>query len=72
MEKIRQNDSVAISFLIIDNNTLNKAYQNASNELFNVKLELNKAKQKKRLNGFKIAAIGLGGFVGGVFVGLIK
>ena len=72
MEEIRQNDSVAISFLIIDNNTLNKAYQNASNELFNVKLELNKAKQKKRLNGFKIAAIGLGGFVGGVFVGLIK
>jgi penicillin-binding protein-related factor A (putative recombinase) len=72
MEEIRQNDSVAISFLIIDNNTLNKAYQNASNELFNVKLELNKAKQKKRLNGFKIAAIGLGGFVGGVFVGLVR
>lgn len=72
MEEIRQNDSVAISFLIIDNNNLNKAYQNASNELFNVKLELNKAKQKKRLNGFKIAAIGLGGFVGGVFVGLVR
>jgi len=72
MEEIRQNDSTAISFLIIDNNTLNKAYQNASNELFNVKLELNKAKQKKRLNGFKIAAIGLGGFVGGVFVGLVR
>jgi hypothetical protein len=72
MEEIRQNDSSAISFLIIDNNTLNKAYQNASNELFNVKLELNKAKQKKRLNGFKIVAIGLGGFVGGVFVGLVR
>lgn len=72
MEEIRQNDSTAISFLIIDNNTLNKAYQNASNELSNVRLELNKAKQKKLLNGFKIAAIGLGGFVGGVFVGLVK
>ena len=72
MEEIKQNDSTAISFLIIDNNTLNKAYQNASNELFNVKLELNKAKQKKRLNGFKIAAFGLGGFVGGVFVGLVR
>ena len=72
MEEIKQNDSTAISFLIIDNNTLNKAYQKASNELFNVKLELNKAKQKKRLNGFKIAAFGLGGFVGGVFVGLVK
>ena len=72
MEEIKQNDSTAISFLIIDNNTLNKAYQKASNELFNVKLELNKAKQKKRLNGFKIAAFGLGGFVGGVFVGLVR
>lgn len=72
MEEIRQNDSTAISFLIIDNNTLNKAHQNASNELFNVKLELNKEKQKKRSNGFKIAAIGLGGFVGAVFVGLVK
>lgn len=72
MEEIRQNDSTAISFLIIDNNNLNKAYQNASNELFNVKLELNKAKQKKRLNGFKIAAIGLGSFVGGVFLGLVR
>lgn len=72
MEEIRQNDSTAISFLIIDNNNLNKAYQNASNELFNARLELNKAKQKKRLNGFKIAAIGLGGFVGGVFVGLVR
>ena len=72
MEEIRQNDSTAISFLILDNNTLNKAYQNASNELSNVKLELNKAKQKKRLNGLKIAAIGLGGFVGGVFVGLVR
>ena len=72
MEEIKQNDSTAILFLIIDNNKLNEAYQNASNELFNVKLELNKAKQKKRLNGFKIAAFGLGGFVGGVFVGLVK
>ena len=72
MEEIRQNDSSAIVFLIQDNNKLNEAYLMTSAELTALKLRLDKVEGKKRSNGFKIAAFGLGGFVGGVFVGLVK
>ena len=72
MEEIRQNDSSAIAYLTLDNLNLNKAYMNSSDKLTSCQLRLDKLEGKKRLNGFKIAAIGLGGFVGGVFVGLVK
>lgn len=72
MEEIRQNDSTAIAYLTLDNLTLNKAYMNSSDKLTSCQLRLDKLEGKKRSNGFKIAAIGLGGFVGGVFVGLVR
>ena len=72
MEEIRQNDSSAIGYLTLDNLNLNKAYMNSSDKLTSCQLRLDKLEGKKRSNGFKIAAFGLGGFVGGVFVGLVK
>lgn len=72
MEEIRQNDSTAISYLTLDNLNLNKAYLNASTDLTSCKLRLNKLEDKRRSNPFKITAILSGGFIGGVFVGLIR
>lgn len=72
MEEIRQNDSTAISYLTLDNLNLNKAYLNVSTDLTSCKLRLDKLEDKRRSNPFKIAAILSGGFIGGVFVGLIR
>jgi len=72
MAEIRQNDSTAISYLTLDNLNLNKAYLNASTDLTSCKLRLDKLEDKRRSKPFKIAAILSGGFIGGVFVGLIR
>ena len=72
MEEIRQNDSTAISFLIQDNNKLNEAYLMTSAELTALKLRLDKLEGKKRSNSFKTVGIAFGGFIGGVFVGLVR
>jgi len=72
IEEIRQNDSTAISYLTLDNLNLNKAYLNVSTDLTICKLRIDKLEDKRRSNPFKIAAILSGGFIGGVFVGLIR
>ena len=72
MDEITQNDSVAIAFLVQDNYKLNQAYIVTASELTALKLRLDQMEGKKRSKSFKIAAIGFGAFVGGVFVGLVR
>lgn len=72
MEEVRQNDSIAIAFLIQDNNKLNEAFIIQNKRISELMNDIQHIKTKKRSNGFKTAAFAFGGFIGGVFVGLIK
>lgn len=72
MEEIRQNDSIAIAFLIQDNKTLNAAYLTQNEQIQALMNDINNIKGKRRSNGFKTVGIAFGGFIGGVFVGLVK
>lgn len=71
MEEIRQNDSTTIAFLVQDNYKLNQAYLMTASELTALKLRLDQMEGKNRSNRFKIAAIGLCSFIGGIFVGIL-